>query len=305
MGALGTLVLASCSLIVDSHVSQCATTADCVGRGAAFSGAVCVDTRCVSPPPIADLADAGGGADTGRASETDATVDAALDPWRCVGKVRTGPATQEPIVEHATFTSFLDQRPIPGLTARLCARADVDCESPLATVVSDAEGRADIPLTKGFLGFLEMKTAPVSLPGLMPMILPYSPPPFADLTSTKGVATTRDLGALAAAVGATVDTTRGMVFLTLQDCDGQAASGLQAELAQHDDKVSLYYLVGWLPSVTTTSTDDSGTMVIANVRPGLVTVNAKDASSGRKLGSQNVLARAGTITVVAMPPTPL
>lgn len=66
-------------------------------------------------------------------------------------------------------------------------------------MVSDVNGKVDIPLTKGFLGYLQMVTAPESLPGLMPKIGSYMPPIFADATTTKLVAGKRDVAALAAA----------------------------------------------------------------------------------------------------------
>lgn len=302
--ALSALALASCSLMFDADVPQCSTTQDCLGRGAAFSSTTCVAARCVATTPPGDLVDAGAAAD-GSGVATDAGVNASLDPFRCVGKVRWPAPTNEPIVEHATFAGFVHGRVVPGLTAQVCSRADVDCAAPLATVVTDVNGKVDIPLTKGFLGYLQMVTAPDSLPGLMPMIISYMPPIFADATTTKLVAEKRDAAALAAAVGQLIDESRGLLSVIVLDCDGQTADGLQVELAKDDDKTNTFYFQGGLPAVERTETDSTGAVVLGNVRPGIVSVTSKNARTGKMVGSQAALVRAGTLTFVTLPPTPL
>lgn len=302
--ALGALALASCSLVFDADVPQCSTTQDCLGRGTAFAATTCVAARCVATTPTGDVADAGAASD-GSSVATDAAADAGLDPFGCVGKVRWPAPTNEPIVEHATFAGFVDGRIVPGLTAQVCSRTDIDCSVPLATVVTDVNGKVDIPLTKGFLGYLQMVTAPDSLPGLMPMIVSYMPPIFADATTTKLVAGKRDVAALAAAVGQAIDESRGLLSVTVLDCDGQTAAGVQVELAKDDDKTATFYFQGGLPATGRTETDSTGSVVLGNVRPGIVSVTSKSARTGKMVGSQAALVRAGTLTVVYLPPTPL
>jgi ABC-type branched-subunit amino acid transport system substrate-binding protein len=41
----------ACTLLVDASIEQCSTTADCLGKGAAFSGTVCTDKKICEQPP--------------------------------------------------------------------------------------------------------------------------------------------------------------------------------------------------------------------------------------------------------------
>jgi len=312
VGAAGILALASCSLVLEPNTPQCSTTDDCVARGAAFAATTCVDSRCAAKAPVTTLSvDAG---------PPEAPYDPA-DPWRCVGHVTWPTPTTEPLVDREVFANFVDGRAVSGLTVEVCARADVGCTSPLATVVTDASGAAALPIAKGFAGYVQMKTPPASFPELLPMIVAYVVPPGLDPTATSQlcvacrassavgeaipVLSKRDATALSAAVSAVLDPSRGLLFARLGDCDGHITPGVQLELEQADEKTTRYYFEDGVPNLTSTWTTETGLAGFVNVRPGLVSLRARLASTGQLIGARTVLVRAGTLSALYFPPTPL
>lgn len=313
VGAASALLLASCSVVLDADTPQCSSNHDCVIRGAAFEETTCVDSRCVKSPPVGTLSAVDAGS-------PEALLDPA-NPWRCAGHVNWAVEPNDAIVDHKIFLNFVDERAVAGLTVELCGRADVECASPLATVQTDATGVADIPITKGFAGYLQMKTPPALLPGLMPVIAPYVLPPGLDptilappcagcvpagpTTSTMFVVTKSSAAALAAAVSTTLDPSRGLVFAVMGDCDNRIAAGVQFELEQADEKSARYYFEDGLPSAAPTETNDKGGAGFINVPPGIVTAKSRIAKTGQVIGSRSVLVRAGALTIFFFPPTPL
>lgn len=297
------LVLAACSLVSDAQVAQCGTTSDCVARGASFASAVCVDSWCVAKEPVHELSLA----DAGSEVATESDVDASLDPWRCVGHVTYPEATHAPIVDHATIFNTVDNRGIAGLHVEVCERADVGCMAPLSSVVTDDNGKVDVPLYDGFAGYLQMKTAPPSLPGLMPTLFSYLPPARAGMATMIPTVTVADIKAMGQLVQQEVDLGRGAMFILATSCDGTSMPGVEVEIvsAQTDAKTARYYFSGGLPAPEAKATDSSGLVTFANVPPGAVSLSAKLSATGQTLGVHSVVARAGTITGFYFPPTPL
>lgn len=304
MAVAATLVLAACSLVSDAQVAQCGTTSDCVARGASFASAVCVDSWCVAKAPVHELSLA----DAGSAGATGADVDAALDPWRCVGHVTYPEATHVPVVDHAIIFNTIDNRGIAGLHVDVCERADVGCVAPLTSVVTGDDGKLDVPLYEGFAGYLQMKTAPPSIPGLMPTFFSYLPPARAGMATLIPTVTAADMKAMGQLVQQEVDLGRGaIVFILATSCDGTSMPGVEVEIApaQTDAKTARYYFSGGLPAPEAKATDSSGLVTFVNVPPGVVSLSAKLSATGQTLGVHSVVARAGTVTGFYFPPTPL
>lgn len=302
------LVLAACSLTLDANAPQCSTTADCVGRGAAFAEAICVDSRCAAKPPVTTPSiDAG-------ATEA---ADELSGPFRCVGHVTWPAATSEPLIDHEVFVQGISGKGVAGLTVKSCGAVDVDCASPISTVQTDATGAASIPITKGFAGYLHLGPPPASFPALSPTIYAYVFPPGAapGVTShvcptcapevSTPVVSTLEIGALASFLGISLDTSRGMLFLTALDCDNRPHAGIQVSLEQADGKVKRFYLQDGLPNAKLTETSVTGSAGFGNVPAGVVSVTLRLGKTGTLIGRRTVLVRAGTLTIMHVPPTPL
>jgi hypothetical protein len=312
-GAASMLALASCSLVLDANAPQCSTTDDCVARGAPFASTTCVDSRCVSAPPITALSDADAAAP---AAQEDLS-----DPWRCAGHVTWPEQAPDPLVDTETFANFANGQAIAGLSVDVCRRPDVECVSPLATVVTNAMGEASLPITNGFAGYLQLKTPPASFPGLMPTILPYIYPagvdrsmknqlcggcvPVTIATTSVLVASKSNVAALVAVASATLEPSRGLILAYVGDCDNQIAKGVQLEVEQADERSSRYYFQDGLPNTAAKETTEGGLAGFVNVPPGVVSITSKLASTGQVIGTRTVLVRAGTLTVFFFPPTPL
>ncbi len=297
------LVLAACSLVSDPQVAQCGATSDCVARGASFASAVCVDSWCVAKTPVQELAAADAGIEA--AAETD--VDAALDPWRCVGHVTYPGATHAPIVDHASFVNAVDNRAIAGLQVDVCERSDVGCVAPLASVVTDDNGKLDVPLYDGFAGYLQMKTAPPSMPGLMPTLFSYLPPARAGRTTLIPTVTSASVTAIGQLIHQELDLDRGALFIIATACDGTPMPGVEVEIApaQTDAKTARYYFSGGLPAREAKATNSTGLTGFVNVPPNIVTISAKLSATGQTLGVHTVVVRPGTLTGFYFSPTPL
>ena len=301
--AVAALALAACSLVSDAQVAQCATTADCTGRGASFANAVCVDSWCVAKTPVEELS----AADAGLEAEASSDADAALDPWRCVGHVTYPIATNAAIVDHASFVNPVDNRGIAGLNVEVCERSDVGCAKPLASAVTDENGKLDIPLYDGFSGYLQMRTAPSSMPGLMPTLFSYLPPARAGRATLVPTVTLANVMAVGQLIHQQVDLDHGALFIVATSCDGIAMPGVELEIApaQTDAKTARYYFSGGLPAPEAKATNSTGLTGFVNVPPNSVSITAKLAATGQTLGVHTVVVRPGTLTGFYFPPTPL
>ncbi len=147
------VALAGCQLLLATDRAQCASDADCVGKGGA--GLVCTNQVCVTSSAQADAASA----------------DAAPpddSPWGCLVAPPARAAEDRSKVftlrERLVVYSLNDcehNRPVPGAELKLCSLSDVTCGSPVETAVTDCDGYVNFrAATQGFRGFV-LITPPV------------------------------------------------------------------------------------------------------------------------------------------------
>jgi hypothetical protein len=112
-----------------------------------------------------------------------------------------------------------------------------------------------------------------------------------------------DFMALNAAAGiSTPDLTRGIVGVTIFDCDLFGAPDVQVKIGSNDPDIRLLY--GTSFSATLNATDTSGEALFVNVSPGTLTLTATPNALGKPSSRVTVNVQANTFTEVLMLPTP-
>jgi hypothetical protein len=106
---------------------------------------------------------------------------------------------------------------------------------------------------------------------------------------------------LAAALGVTVDPTRGQIFANVEDCLFNSAPGVQVTLDNHDPAIHEFYGIG---NLMPTATDQTGVAIFTNVPVGNVNVTATPLSIGAPSSKVTVQVRAGWLTGANLFPTP-
>lgn len=264
----------SCSLVLPADEVQCETTEDCIARGFP-ADTLCQQQVCVAPP---------------------------FDPiWGCLGMV------EEPVVvpgETHMYSQLvvdaLTSLPIPAMAARLCSSVDINCDAPLVDVVPvDADGRMQVTVPSGFLGYFEITAA-----DFMPTLLPIGPV-VADTNPAAEkiqLARTVVVDSLARAAGFEVDPIKGHALSLLAACDGFGRAGVSFS---HDPATGdEFYLIGLSPDQAAVASDDSGNSGVFNVEPGFVNLTSTRHETGEFVGRQRVLIRAGHMTYTNLSPTP-
>lgn len=285
-------LFAGCSLALSADDEQCSTDGDCAARG--FSGASCV----------AGICRAGSGTDAG----SDAGDAQGGGPWDCVGKVTwPAPDTTVPASASIRVLRLLGQTPFEGLVAKICPPFDVDCQNPIAETTSDATGKLNIPVYKGFNGHL-FAPAPASFPEMAPMLVYLLPPPVEVETVARdgnlNLASVSEMTSIASLGGVQVKSELGHIFFTAYDCLQGRASKVSVKVDTVDPTTQAIYISdSGVPSDVLAETQKKGEGAVINVPPGYVTVTATHADHG-KYFSLTVSVRAGHITALPIAPSP-
>ncbi|MGH1342860.1 MAG: hypothetical protein ACRBN8_14960 [Nannocystales bacterium] len=312
--------LSGCGLLLSADDEQCNSDADCAARG--FDGAVCESQVCVagsqenptgstsaltsSSGSTADpsATSSTGGEGTAGTSST-GTVDDG--PWGCVGNVvwdEEDEAVPARLGLHFTDSQFQD---FEGASLNACRPLDLDCEEPLSTAVSGADGVAFIDVYYGFDGYFRAPP-PAETPDVFPFILYSSPPPFSLEEESRGgdvlFIDPATIGALAALSGVELVPDSGLIFFTAFDCDDELAADVTVSVSPVGTDTVVAYLDGAFPNADLTATVDVGQGAVLNVPPGLVEVTGTSLERGRFFQS-TVLVEANSVTGLAIVPMPL
>ena len=264
------LASTGCSLALKTDGDQCLEDADCAARGPGFTGTVCLDKVCQTPP--------------------DTT-------WACVGHVAP-PVAGPDYVATIMLVDAISQSPVTDATVLLCSKLDPPCASPLQTVTVAADGTASASVAPTFNGYFSIQSTKY-LPTLY----------FIDTGGTAAPSNVSLISPAAQAglnqtLGITADPDNGSVNISLSDCNHQKAAG--AQFAIDPAGASLpYYSIASVISRTATETDASGNGGFINAQPGSSTLTVSLAKTGETVGQVTTLVRAGTLTFQPMRPTPL
>jgi len=257
-------------------------------------------------------------------------------PWRCLGSVEAPAKPTEPTATvRVRMCNFIDQcaTTVTGLTAKLCAKADVGCLEPIAANVREEKGelRLEVPTT-GFDGYLSV-AAPLKrctefgassnalcslatqlqgcvlsdptsagclIPTYAPAMLFFNPPIVADSVEPIELPLVPSSGfdSMLKASGVVPNITGGNMLLNVRDCDGKPATGVTFSFSPGESKGTQLYLASGLPSTAASQTDSSGVGGFMGVLAGLglfVEVSAHN-SDGVLIGKMGVQAAPGTVT---------
>ena len=325
---LGAGSSAACSLLFSTD-EQCSTTAECVGKGAAFAGTTCVESVCVSattqPDATTDAADT---------SPIEAAADAAdADPFAC-GKVPPlDDDPSQPVVMTLQNLDLSAGAPATAIDVRLCAVTDALCANPRTALTATDAGAPDANATgsgidagaEGGTGWVSpakdgviIATAEVGFEGFFeirsntyfPTVRFTSPPLRNGETYNLDEIMLRGLEIQFFAMQATggkksYNPAKGLVFTLARDCNQVPLQNVSFSATSVDSEQFEFYVINTTPSVDDTKTDQTGRGGFVNVPPGLTTFTAYYADTGVKIGSTRALVRAGYNTTLSILPSPV
>jgi hypothetical protein len=194
---------------------------------------------------------------------------------------------------------IVKQQPLAGIGGRLCRKLDVSCTDALSGVVtSDAQGAMVFDVPSAFDGYVRFESADIS-----PTLYFFNPPVAQDLSNVSvSLASPTTVGLLALQAGAQQSAERGLILISVLDCAGAPAGGIQLSAAPTDTQVVPFYAQQGLPSGSARATDSSGYGGFLNVAPGSVTFSASLASTRRAMDQLTVLVQPNTATVTSLVP---
>ncbi len=308
---------AACSILYQPH-EQCDVTADCLARGAAFSGSQCVANACVFP-----AMDAGGKEDVPPAPDMDASR------FACGNMPAPEPSFTETAQVSIAYLDYTGGGAATAIDVRLCSVTDPDCKNPRSTVNVTPDGGGPGPgsgidagaaggtgwispgsdgivgarVETGFDGFFEVRSpdyAPTYRYTPTPLRKDF--PPFVEL-----LVRTAELEGLAVGIFGRNDAydpkTRGVVFTHARDCDGTPLKGARFEFSnvEGDTKYFQFYIINTTANIEAKETDGTGRGGFANVLPGTRTFTAF-YPDGKRIGVARAQIRPGSDTVVTILP---
>ncbi len=271
----------------------------------------CVDRVCVSVDAPA--------------SEVGPPVDAG--PWGCLGDVVIPSPPQKDVNVVVPLIDLTSKGPVTGadVFARICAKIDVNCNSPLSNgdagiiLSPDAQGLLHLTIQAGFDGFVlidpiipdagapsDAGDAGSGTPNVfVPSMVFFNPPVDHDLVySTIVMVKTSELGQIAQIEGTQLDPSLGAVFMQNVDCNAQAAAGVSVTLDSTTTTTQGFYFENGLPKLNASATDVTGYAGFVNAPLGTRTVTGKVQSTQARIGSATVFTRQSTISYAVIAPSP-
>lgn len=308
------LVLASgCTVLVDHERDQCEATPDCLALGEEFQNARCIagycrNNACTSVDDcnageacIANLCVPGcrtpDDCQVGQLCE-DSQCSGEPDPaWSCLGN--EPPADEFP-GESRTLTlpiSSISQRESYQVDATLCPGADLTCSQ--GTPMSSENSQFSVTLTDTANWYLRI--TPMSPNGEEYLPLDYVFPnylvdgatlPSVLLTETAAAdALVEQQGDLETEAG------RGQLFVSIIDCNGELAGGIELTTSRVDDRTALIYTSGVYMELEETQ-DGNGRGAFINHEAGTTAVDFTLRRTGQHLATYSTVVRADRQTAV-------
>jgi hypothetical protein len=197
-------------------------------------------------------------------------------------------AGNERVVYSVQILDLATGRVHPDVRVRACGASDVTCDSPLAADLSvDAQGYVDIPLFRGFIGFIEITGSEIQPSAvfvndaLQPRIAPEFPFSVISLDSLAG---------LMQLLGLRQAPMTGLLSFRALDCQGVPAPGVTLSLEGVGQR---WYFVDGLPSLSASSTGSQGIGGYINVPVGVALVEARTRDGSSVAGTQSLAVREG------------
>ena len=245
--------------------------------------------------------------------------------WQCLGHVA------EPYPSATTSCEMSlqvvdvagDRSPLSGVEVSLCSEGVC---APGTTTGADGIAKVSVPLVsdvpgpKGYLSLHspvdagEPAIAPTlffwGFPLTQPAVTFAFPPPDAGTPVVYvgfAALSPLELTGLAGEVEVTLDPQRGQLGVSIADCLGAIATGVQVDSPEADAESGRYYTRGTIGSITlsklATTTDASGTAVFTNMPAGSVDIVASLPGQSTPVARASVLVQPGVVTLVYLSPT--
>jgi hypothetical protein len=225
-----------------------------------------------------------------------------------VGKVSWPDPPQDTYSYTYHAIELLTDAYLPGVGIKICSAADATCATPVAEGTTDASGAVTLTIPagpQGLDGFVEFVKG-----DLVPQVGFYS---YVDNVAKYGgnagldyyVLPKATLAALEGGFGLSLAPGRGLIMATFLDCDDQRTAGVTISCPAADDKTTVLYTQGGVPTPGMSATSVDGHASLYNVPAGWTELHAVHAQTGTLMGVLPVLVREGYTTGVVIGPTPL
>ena len=246
-------------------------------------------------------------------------------PWGCLADVSVPTPPQgnvNVVVPLIDLTSKTGVQPT-DVFARICAKIDVNCNSPLASgdagiiLSPDVQGLLHLTIPAGFDGFVLVD--PIVPDGgapsdagdagqpnvFVPSLVFFNPPIDHDLVySVIVMVKTSELVQIATIEQTPIDPSLGAVFMETVDCNAKAAAGVSVVIDSQTSTTQGFYFENGLPKLNASSTDVTGYAGFVNAPLGTRTVTGSLEATQQKIGSATVFTKASTISYTTMAPSP-
>ena len=200
--------------------------------------------------------------------------------------------------------SLGDNQPVPGIQISQCnSLFDRGCESPVATAVSDADGRVTLPIPPGFRGHLFTE----GQNGLARELFYFFPPPDPERPVTLSipffVANLAQVVAAGAVIGVAMVPDTAVVFFRAEDCQGEPLTDVVLSVSPSIDESQPVYLSPTdLPDSTLSATGATGRGALVNIPVGNATITAVHKDHG-VIFEKTIIADANSIISIRVMPS--
>lgn len=222
----------------------------------------------------------------------------------CAGDYDLPEPRELTIIDRSVWQFYVDGSSAEGVVVNACYDTDPSCEAPVATDISDAEGKTEHELDisprfyaqPGFFGFYELTGEEI-----YPYLLAFdSPILFGRDYRATGVLAAGDIDLVAALAGLEAIEGRAHLAVEVRDCADFTAEGIELEIEPSSEEQIVYFKrVVPSPGLTATSTD--GLAGIINAPPA-VTVRITGRRDGEIVFDGNAHTRPNTLTYIRLDP---
>jgi hypothetical protein len=219
--------------------------------------------------------------------------------WACLDELAPGGADRlVPSVELTLpVTNIVSGRAPEGLSARACAKIDVDCGMPVASPAAvEVDGAVHLAVPQGFDGYVEL-TSPTTVPTMYFLNREL----MSDATEAINIIGQDAFAALAVQASVPIERELGHLLLRTFDCTGAPASGVQ--VSNTVGGLAFAFIDG-LPVAGIDTTSAQGLGGFVNVPTGFAVLQGVLADGNRLLGTSNVLVRQGWFSYGDVEPRP-
>jgi hypothetical protein len=245
--------------------------------------------------------------------------------WSCLGSIGVDaapPGNVNVVVPLIDLTSQKGVQPT-DVFARICAKIDVNCNSPLASgdagiiLSPDVQGLLHLTIPAGFDGFVLVD--PIVPDGgappdggdagqpnvFVPSLVFFNPPIDHDLVySVIVMVKTSELVQIATIEQTPIDPSLGAVFMETVDCNAKPSSGVSVTLDSQTSTTQGFYFENGLPKLNASSTDVTGYAGFVNAPLGTRSVTGTLQATQQRIGTATVFTRPSTISYTTMAPSP-